>query len=299
MLAAGNRSQAPATPAGYQAFPLSPPAAIPQPLYGQAPLTSVVTLVKKVTVIGYGGTINIQDPEEYWSETQERLAFGTGYIVEGNPTQILTAGHNLWDLHPVVDAPHRQYLEKLSTAIIAVPIQNFATLSPVQKRDFHALQQAGGQVVQAFRTIWPTPEELFEILIVAGGQRPDQSDLALLYLEEPFRRGAPGPHLHLFQHPVRAQPDPQDIHTMRAVVLGHVLLQLPQPQTLLLPRYSAFPIPAAGFGFGAGVFTIPVRGADPGFSGGPLCIPPEAVITRAGVPVGEAGKPCKDRCTCV
>jgi hypothetical protein len=245
----------------------------------------VVCLISKQTVSVYSGILQIWPPR---SASYQKMGYASGHMIEGYPNQILTAGHTLWDMQPNEAAAGGGYREMYSTTILAIPLQNYAMLSPGQKMDFQALQVAGGQIVFAFQTLWPRLDELLGLFPFTEDVR--HLDLALLHLPRCFRSGAPGPHLGLLPVPITIHQNPQD---MRAVAIGHALSTANANAPLeIIPRFAAIDISFDFRTFAWGLFGHPSASLV-GFSGGPLCVPPEATFARRGDPVGEHDWPFK------
>lgn len=203
--------------------------------------------------------------------------------MKGNPRQVVTAAQNLWRVDPV-HAVGRVYSEWFTTSIMAIACDTFATLTPLQQRSFVVLRQRGGQYVKSYQTAWPNPDQLSHHRVFTMGASPDHLNIAILHVRKPLRAGR---HLKLFPVPVTIQPSPG----MRFVVFGHTdILNIE-------PNYYARAIPPAGITFSSNFLDLPTGGGNPEFSGGPLCIPPEATVSgrgliAAGAPAGVPGEHC-------
>jgi hypothetical protein len=298
-----------AVPAPYLTFPY--PAILPTPLaaLSQAPLNSVVCLVLELTCTSYSGNpwVDVSGTRSR-THSEQTIAFATGHIIEGNPTRILTVGHVLWSIERnVAGGP---WTERHSTSILAIPVQSFAALGPLQQKDMHALRAAGGQTVFAFQTVWPTLDEIYYLNVARQGHLDATLDLALLHVPRPFRSGAPGPHLEMLPMPVIVQqnlpPLRRDLipllQDMRSVVFGHAPTLTADPGNPApgapgnpwIPKFAAMRINPHGEIYGAGIIAVLGQSAVKGFSGGPVCLPPGANVFHAGQHIGEDGALCRN-----
>jgi hypothetical protein len=263
---------------------------IPLHTQGRPPLSSVVSLVFRHAVITYNGPTSIAEGRPR-AETEYVWGIATGFLLKNQPaSQIVTAAHNLWSVRPA-NTPGIHYVEYFMTYAIAVPYHRYEQLSPWQRRNKAALRLAGGQEPTGFQTWWPNLDQLTELQVFRAVAKPDALDLALLHVPNFFVTMEP--HLTHFTLPTTVHPTPHAAfpnENMRAVVLGHAKLALAQAE----PSYS-FQVPASGISFRDEVFDIPVQAGAEGYSGGPLCIPPEAtVMGRTPIRIAiDAGMPCK------